>query len=457
MFRETGARFASPLFFVLLLAAQPQDLALKSRQAKELMAAGRFAEAIPIYTELVRAVPNNPGLILNLGLAQQMAGQHRNAVRQFEAAVKLQPDLFPAWFSLGACYLELGEPAKAVAPLERAAELDPRDPRAWHHLGRSYEALAQRAFQRLDKLGQGSAWWLALAAETRLSQKQYASAFGLYREALAKMPKMRGVHAALAEIYRNTGHADWAAAAEQKEQALPRPDCAVAKRECAFRAGRYQEAARGAQPPSLESYYWQARAYNVLAAGAFSRLARLPPSVELHRVRAQIASGRRSYVEAAGELREALKLSPGDPQLQLELAAALHDGRDHKGAQAVLEDLLRADPEAAPLNFMYGDTLLNQEQPEKAIPYLERAVRKDPNLLPARASLGLAYARTGQADRSVPHLKAALELDRDGSLHYQLARAYQATGQADLAKQAMEKYQEIQQRAQPEQPQITPP
>lgn len=454
-----GVRRASPLrpfFFLFLLAAahaQTDELALKSRRARELMAAGRFAEAIPIYSELVRAIPNNPGLILNLGLAQQMAGQHRNAVRQFEAAAKLQPDLYPAWFSLGGAYLELGEPARAVGPLEKAVALEPRDPRAWYGLGRCYEALSQQAFERLDKLGRGSAWWLALVAETRLSQKQYASAFGLYREALAKMPNMRGIHGALAEVYRNTGHADWAAAAEKKEQALPPPDCAKAKQECAFRAKRFREAARGAQPPTLESSYWQARAYNVLAAEAFSRLEQLPPSSERHRVRAQVASGRRSYVEAAGELREALRLSPGDPELRLELAAALHRSRDHAGAQAVLEELLKADPDSAVLNFMYGDTLLLQGLAEKAIPYFEKAPRHDA----AQAALGRALMQAGQAQRAIPHLKAALQLDTDGSLHYQLARAYQATGQAEAAAEILRKYQEIQQRAQPQEPEITPP
>jgi len=437
MLAHVGARHAWPLLAVLLLA-QADDLALKSRRAKELMAAAKYAEAVPVYSELVRAVPNNPGLILNLGLAQQLAGQPRQAIPQFEAAAKLQPDLYPAWFSLGTIYLELGDPVRAVGPLEKAAALQPREPRALFALGRCYEALARRAFERLDKLAQGSAWWLALVAETRLSQGQYGAAFGLYREALAKMPALPEAHAALAEIYRKTGHPDWAAVEERKEQALPQPDW---------------KTARGVQPATPESYYRRARAYNVLAAQAFSHLEQLPPSVELHRLRAQMASERRSYVEVAGELREALKLAPGDPQLRLELAAALHQARDHAGARAVLEELLKADPEAAPLNFMYGDTLLLQEQADKAIPYLEKAVRQ----VAARASLGLAYMRTGQPARAIPHLKAALELDADGSLHYQLARAYQATGQADLAKEAMGKYQELQQRAQPEEARITPP
>ncbi len=436
--RAVGARHASPLLLAVLLLAQPDELALKSRRAKELMAAGRYAEAIPVYSELVRAVPNNPGLILNLGLAQQLAGQPRNAIRQFEAAAKLQPDLYPAWFSLGTIYLELGDPVRAVGPLEKAAALQPTDPRAQFALGRSYEALSRRAFERLDKLAQGSAWWLALAAETRMSQGQYSSAFGLYREALAKMPALPGAHAALAEIYRKTGHPDWAAVEERKEQARPQPDW---------------KTARGVQPATPESYYRQARAYNALAAETFSRLAQLPPSVELHQWNAQVASAHGRYLDAAAELRAALKLAPSDPQFRTQLAAALHQAQDHRGAQAVLEELLTADPEAPQLNFMYGDTLLLQGQPEKAIPYLEKAAQQ----VAARASLGLAYMRTGQPQRAIPHLKAALETDTDGSLHYQLARALQMAGQAEAAAPLLKQYQELQRRAQPEEARITPP
>ena len=71
-------------------------------------------------------------------------------------------------------------------------------------------------------------------------------------------------------------------------------------------------------------------------------------------------------------------------------------------------------------------------------------------LSPSFVKMDLWRARTGSAsatelsERLVPHLKAALTLDEDGSLHYQLLRAYQAAGQAELAKQVMVKYQQIQ-------------
>src|SRR5207245_4980214 len=68
---------------------QSNSLALKSQRAKELMAKGNFAQAIPLYRELNQAVPNNPGLMLNLGMALQMAGRKREAISELEAAVKL--------------------------------------------------------------------------------------------------------------------------------------------------------------------------------------------------------------------------------------------------------------------------------------------------------------------------------------------------------------------------------
>ena len=81
----------------------------------------------------------------------------------------------------------------------------------------------------------------------------------------------------------------------------------------------------------------------------------------------------------------------------------------------------------------------------------------------ADASLGLALSRTGKFAEAVPHLEKAQELDDDGSLHYQLARAYQAAGNAAKAQTAMAQYQELQKRNQDQkeeaarEAQITPP
>jgi tetratricopeptide (TPR) repeat protein len=98
-----------------------------------------------------------------------------------------------------------------------------------------------------------------------------------------------------------------------------------------------------------------------------------------------------------------------------------------------------------------------QSQAEQAIPFLETAVRLEPGNLQARASLGLAYARAGKPDSAIPHLEKALETDTDGSLYYQLAGAYRATGRAELAKQALDKYQGLRKDTESGESAITPP
>src|SRR2546422_8824858 len=100
------------LFSILLQSsglAQSDDLALKSQRAKKFMAEGKFVESIALYRELNRAVPNNPGLVLNLGMALHMAGKERESTQQLEAAVKLDPALTPGWLFLGAARLQLGK------------------------------------------------------------------------------------------------------------------------------------------------------------------------------------------------------------------------------------------------------------------------------------------------------------------------------------------------------------
>ncbi len=476
------------LAFALAAWAQSPELALKSRQARDLMAAGRYADAIPIYKELVKAVPNEPRLLLNLGLAQQMAGRCSDAVVPLAAAAKASPDLFPAWVTLGVCYMELGNAGRAIAPLEKAvslapreaepqrmlaaalvsagrleaavprfqklAELEPSDPGVWYGLGKTCETLAERAFQRLSKTAPDSVYTLALGAEAQLSRRQFAPAFALYKKAIERKPDLREAHAALATIYRATGHPDWAAAAERKEAAQPKVNCAIARQECAFRDGRYLDAARAPQTPAPMHLYWQSRAWEALAGKAFSKLESLPPSVESHRLNAQLAAARDDHMQAVKELREAIKMAPSDRQLRAELAVALHDARDHAGAREVLTELLNDDPGSPLFNFMLGDTLLELGEVEKAVPYLEKGAQRGPQ---ARAALGMAYARSGELAKALPYLEAGAASDTDGRIYFQLARAYREAGQADRARAAMEKYQQLQKRPESEQPEITGP
>ena len=194
--------------------------------------------------------------------------------------------------------------------------------------------------------------------------------------------------------------------------------------------------------------WWPSK--GTLALDAYLRLGRLPPSVESHELKAKIASERRQFAEAAKEWKGALDLSPGNTYVEKQLGIALYKSGDVAGAQVLFEALLKHQPGAPDLNFYLGDTLLHAQKPQDALPFLQKALVRDPALLPAQQAIGMAYIQTGQAAKAVPHLKAALPIDEDGSLHYQLARAYQITGEKERASAMLREYREKQQAQQKE-------
>ncbi|HTS24834.1 MAG TPA: tetratricopeptide repeat protein [Bryobacteraceae bacterium] len=475
---------AAAVFGAAALVAQTEEQAQESQRAKELMAAGKYEEAIPLYQKLVQGLPGNTGMLMNLALAEHMAGRENESIPHFEAVLKAQPNLVPALLSLAEARLALHDPKPAQAPLEKVVALDPQnrdargmlasvfldagrfeqaaaqfrelsalapdDPQAWYGLGTSYQGLAGSAFERLQKTAQASPFVSALLADTRVQRRQYASAFLLYREVLKQLPKLHGIHTALAEIYRKTGHAEWAADEDAREAALPAADCHAHPAECEFLAGHdvALTASAHSAAPSAEALFWQAKAANELALQAFFRLGQLPESVEQHRLKAEIARAQRRHLESLQEWRSALALAPGNPGIKREIAVSLFMAADYKSALDEASALLQTDPRSAELNFIAGDCLVRLEQPEAAIPYLRAALAADPTLRAAEASIGLALSRLGKSAEAIPHLQKALDLDDDGSLHYQLSSAYRAAGQAEKARAAMQEYQEIVKRNQ---------
>ena len=317
-------------------------------------------------------------------------------------------------------------------------------PKALYNRGQQYADLSVQAFNDLVKIAPESGYVLALLGEVKTKDRQYTAALYAYREAAKRTPNLHGVHAAMADIYRALGKQDQASAEEAQEQKLGAPNCGAEKLECDYAAGHFEEVVKNATlKETPATLYWLTRAYDALARQSFTELGELPDSPELHEVKAQILSDHGQYRDSAAEWRTVLKFSPANRDAQHELATALYLSHDFQANLPELQQFLKGEPDSANLNFFVGDSLLQTEQLEQALPYLETAVKLDPKLLPAQASLGLCYGRLGNAQKAIPHLKQALELDKDGSLHYQLARAYQATGQPALAKAMMEKYQQL--------------
>jgi tetratricopeptide (TPR) repeat protein len=476
----------------------PEELAAKAQQGKAAMAAGRFDEAAALYGAIVQALPNEPGMLLNLGMALSMAGHPREAVPQLQAALKLQPDLLAASLFLGASYVELGQPAKAVEPLRKflsaqpehgearrmladaeqslerydaaardyrlLSEQAPQDPRAWYGLGKSYEGWSQQAFETLQGSAPESPELLLLVADGLVAQERDKSAFPLYREAIAKKPGLAEARESLARIYERSGHPDWARVEREKAKALPAADCRTASLECEFRAERYAKVLEAARPlRTTESRYWTSRAAGELAREAFTRLARLPPSPEASLVHVSVLRAQRRYLESKEELQRAASAWPEDRRVRREQANLHFVAREYAEARPILEELLQHEPDSAELNLMLGESWIESKVPAKAVVALEKAVRADPKALRARALLGRAYVDAGQAGQAIPHLEAALPTDEDGSLHFQLARAYREAGQAEQAARTLAAFQDVRraiearQQAEEKEFSITPP
>ena len=210
------------------------------------------------------------------------------------------------------------------------------------------------------------------------------------------------------------------------------------------------EAVAGMLPENPRVWYGLGRASEELgrkeaAGAAWERLAALPASAESHIHLAEVHDAQQRWRDSAGEWREALRLSPGNRRIRLRLSWSLFRVRDYPATMEMLQPMLASDGAEAP--FLYGASLLNLQKPSEAISYLKTAIARDEHLLPARAALGQGLLQTGHAAEAIPLLRESLAVDSDGSTHFQLFRAYQLTGQAAEARQALEAYRQLRSQA----------
>src|SRR5258708_11221592 len=103
-------------------------------------------------------------------------------------------------------------------------------------------------------------------------------------------------------------------------------------------------------------------------------------------------------------------------------------------AHEMIQNALVQNPSDPEANYIMGEVLFAEHKYSDAEPYLKAGLMTRSELIPRiHALLGQVYASQGDTKRAIEEYNLGLPSDDDGSVHYQLGRLYQRTGQERLA------------------------
>jgi len=121
------------------LERNPATWMAQSNYASLLNQQGRLDDALRHYEAAIRLAPTYPEIHYNLADALVRAGRSREAVGEYEAALRLSPDYAAAHANLGTTLVALGNLAGAIPHFAAALRLRPDLPQAHYGLGFALE------------------------------------------------------------------------------------------------------------------------------------------------------------------------------------------------------------------------------------------------------------------------------------------------------------------------------
>ena len=213
---------------------------------------------------------------------------------------------------------------------------------------------------------------------------------------------------------------------------------------CAYYAGDYRTASLAARKLAMNSatraigLYWESKADQRLAIAALTRAGEIDAdSPRMHVLLGDLYRQERIWGDAEQEYRKALALEPEDRPARLGLAISLLEDAKIDVAFATVTSLLQKHPDDPEANLLTAEILVQRNLYDEAETYLNKSRGTKPEFLPRlHALLGEVYANTNRVPQAVSEFKLGLVSDEDGSIHYQLARLYQKTGDKSGAAEA---------------------
>jgi tetratricopeptide (TPR) repeat protein len=215
---------------------------------------------------------------------------------------------------------------------------------------------------------------------------------------------------------------------------------------CAFYTGDYRTAAQAARRLAANAMarpvglYWESKADQKLAVAALVRAGEIDAdSPRMHVLLGDTYRQRRKWGDAESEYRKALELEPGNRSGRMGLAIALFQDGNNEDSLKADNVLLQKDPDDPHANLLAAEILVALHEFADAETYLNRCSKIEPEFMArVHALFGEVYANTNRPTEALAELKLGSSGDKNGSLHYQLARLYQKAGNTKAAAEAFQ-------------------
>jgi tetratricopeptide (TPR) repeat protein len=235
-----------------------------------------------------------------------------------------------------------------------------------------------------------------------------------------------------------------------RPQTLPAKDLQLLA-SCAYSTGNFRDAfgagakLAGNAGTEAEGLYWETRSSQRLATQALARASHIDStSPKVHVLLGDIYRQQKYFPDAEQEYRKALALQPEDPGALFGLSLALLANDQIDEAFRLAQAAMAKNSDDPELNAVMGEILCARNDFSGAEPYLKKSLNTKPELVPhVHALLGKVYAQTDRTQQAITEFKLALAADKDGRIHYQIARLYLKVGDRDSAKQAFDESDRI--------------
>ncbi|MFB3922996.1 MAG: tetratricopeptide repeat protein [Terriglobia bacterium] len=352
-------------------SATPPDIPALLKTASEALDRKDFAAAAKALEVVVREHSDMPAAWFNLGYAYSGLNQSEDAVRAYQRALQLQPELFEAQLNLGILLIQMKRAAEAVPYLEKAVSLKPQHTRAHLYCGRALNIsgqpdAAEKEFQEALKLDPSLAIGYFDLGQLYLGKKDFEKALASFQKAAETDPQLAQAELGMALALEGLKRAPEASAHFEKYLAAQPGDL-----ESRFHLARVylQEGNNEKALENLQTVYQgNPRAPGVTAAlgdvcallkrfaesEKYYRLAvaETPNESDLHRALAQTLLDQQKFPEAEAEFRAALNLDSRSREAANGLATSLYLQKRYPEALPLFEQLSRAPDAPAGVFFV---------------------------------------------------------------------------------------------------------